>query len=334
MKVNAVVLDDGRVELRTIELKPLHPGWSRIRVLKAGLCGTDVAKIFGEVLRNSRSRLVLGHEFVGQVHAVGSSVEKIEVGSKVVCMPVMACGTCSACIDGRHNLCEREEAIGRSVFGAFAEYVDVPTTNLFVLPEGAPLDPYVLADPLAVGIHAVNLAGSSLSNCLVVGDGAIGCLTAWVLKQKGSNVWIRGFHEKNLDFMSGLGVGRQEESGLTSFDAVFEAVGRSQPSSLDSSLQLVSKGGTVVVVGVFEPNYEYALDARGLFIREVRLLGSNAYLESDFRETVGMIASHGQELGDFITHRFSLSQFEDALATVRKKDGRTLKVVLEVGEPS
>lgn len=327
--MKAVTLTNGRIELQDVELGVLSHNWVRMRVAKVGLCGSDVAKISAPTLPPWHTR-ILGHEFYGQVVKFSGQTERISIGDCVVGMPLLSCGVCQACVRSQENLCVQAQAIGRTIQGAFAEFVDVPLANIVRADSGS-LDSYVLADPLAVCLHASILAGSFdlPQQCLVVGDGTIGCLLAWLLQIQGHEVWLKGVHKEVLRFVESFGVKTIGEVQAQRFDVVFEAVGRAQHYSLGDSLKAVRSGGSVVVLGVFAHGYTYPLIARNLFIGEVKLVGANAYLRSEFEKAIRLIEEHSQTLRNFISHRFPLSRFEDALAAAQNKQGFTMKIILE-----
>ncbi|MBU0531564.1 alcohol dehydrogenase catalytic domain-containing protein [Patescibacteria group bacterium] len=330
MKV--VTLTGNGIGLLESELGALSRDWARIRVVKAGLCGSDVAKISAPSLPTWHTR-ILGHEFYGQIIDLNGSPEYVAIGDYVAVMPLLPCETCEACAQGQENLCAQGQAIGRTTQGAFAEIVDAPITNVFRLDDQASLEEYVLTDPLAVCLHAVNLAEMSRSKqqCLVVGDGTIGCLLAWILQEQGHTVSIKGIHKEVLNFMNGFGVNSVEIVQTRHFDVVFEAVGRSQQHSLDDSLKAAKWGGTIVVLGVFAQGYQYPLAARDLFIGEIRLVGASAYQRLEFEEALRLIRECGEKLRKFISHRFPLDRFQDALVTARSKRGFTMKIILGTG---
>lgn len=331
--MKAVVMTDGRIEQREIEFQSLLSQWARIKVVKTGLCGSDVAKIVSCTLPAGHS-WILGHEFYGQIVELNGLTRDISVGDWVVGMPVLACGECFACSHQHENLCAEDQAIGRTLHGAFAEFVDVPISNAIKIPASHLLDPYVLSDPLAVCIHASKLNGSASGSesCLVMGDGPIGCLLAWLLHEQGHEVWLKGIHQENHWFIEGLGVKiTAEELPKGHFDTIYETVGRSQSCTLSESLEIVRVGGSVVVLGVFTPSYTYPLLARNFFIKEVKTLGSNSYLRSEFKEAVRLIELHHKTLSSFISHRFPLARFADAITLAQHKQGFTMKIVIEMG---
>lgn len=330
--MKAIVINkQSTIEYIEIQLTSLAQKWARVRVETVGLCGTDVAKLTSNNLPANHTR-ILGHEFIGQVVEVNGSGNNISIGDWVICMPLIACGNCDACIQHKENLCVNAEAIGRTVQGAFAEFVDVPLENLTkvsVLHES-----YVLADPLAVCMHAVNLVKMTLfdSTSLVIGDGAIGCLLAWFLLKQGHQVSIKGIHPKNLQMIESFGAHvLSADVQPKSYDVVYETVGRSQSQTLEESLKAIKAGGNVVVLGVYAPGYKYPLVARELFIKEALVLGANAYTRMEFEKTITLIDRHKGELATFLSHTFPLFQFTDALDAFRNKKGFTMKIVLKPG---
>lgn len=329
--MKAIVVTEEGIEQKEIELGFLPKQWARIEVARAGLCGSDVAKILGGTLPLSHTR-ILGHEFYGQIVEFNGHTTGISTGDWVVGMPVLGCGTCYACTHQQQNLCTEAQAIGRTLSGAFAEFVDIPLANVVRISNSHSLDPYVLADPLAVCVHASKLGASTstFQNCLVIGDGAIGSLLAWLLREQGCNTWIKGVHPDNLCFIERFGVKvLTTESVNDYFDVVYETVGRAQFDTLNESLRTVRWGGCVIVLGVFASGYTYPLIARDLFMREVQLKGSNAYVPTEFKEAVELISTHSTVLCGFISHRFPLFRFQDALVVARQKQGYTMKIILQ-----
>lgn len=328
--MKALVFQNGKTELREIEPKPLPEYWTRVEVLRAGLCGTDVSKIGAAHLPLGHTT-ILGHEFVGRV-VESHGHAHVSPGQLVAGMPMIACGKCWPCTHGRQHLCNYGQAIGRTIPGAFAELVDLPTGNLSVVDSGS-VDPYVLADPLAVCIHATNVPLHQAGlQCLVIGDGTIGVLTAWALRQKGCNVRLLGKHFKNIEFAQGLGIETTDQGSTNEqYDSVFETVGRTQPSTLDLAIKTVRPGGRVTVLGVYTSDFIYSLAARQLFINETELKGSNGYRPEEFTEAVRLIASHPTTFTGFISHRFTLVNAEKAIKTAMEKRDFTMKIIFEQG---
>ncbi len=332
--MKAATFLNGRIGYVEVQAAALKARWARVKVAVVGLCGTDVAKLSAGKLPTSHT-IILGHEFVGTVIATNGTGSQAKTGDQVAAMPLISCGECEACKNGMTNLCIQGQALGRTIRGAFAEYVDAPLTNLVLLPASLDIEPYVLADPLAVCLHACSFGRTfpSAKDCLVIGDGTVGCLLSWALLQQGHNVWLKGVHPENLRFAEGLGSRVfTSESPPGSFDIVYETVGRAQPNTLSQAIQMSKPGGSVVVLGVFSAGYTYPLVARDLFIKEVRLVGSNAYTFHEFGMAVTMIGGHQATMNAFISHRYPLSKFSDALAAAQRKSEFIMKILLRPGE--
>ena len=331
--MKAIVFMGQSLEYQELSPTNLPQEWARIKVEVVGLCGTDVAKLEKYIFPFNHTR-ILGHEFIGKIVDMNGLSNAVAVGDYAVCMPILPCGNCEACFGGMDNLCVKAEAIGRTVPGAFAEYVNAPIKNLMKMPDGAHYSAHVLADPLAVCLHAINLSRTQFSGgkALVIGDGSIGCLLAWLLCKQGKDVSIKGIHLDNLHFIESFGVRLLDADVRSkSYDEIYETVGRKQQHTLSECIKAVKPGGVVVVLGVYSPDFIYPLVARELFIKEARLIGANAYTRDEFRETVDLIRDNEEELVGFISHTFPLVKFSDALDAMRRKCGLTLKIVFKPG---
>jgi len=330
--MKAVILQEsGSTVLANIPLGILPKQWSRIRVVQSGLCGTDVAKIFSSVLPENHTKL-LGHEFVGQIEDPNGNTA-VSRGDWVVGMPLIPCGACEYCRQQHQNLCVKADAIGRTINGSFAEYVDVPFNSLVRIDDFH--EAYVLSDPLAVCIHAASDVISNFNQkCLVIGDGTIGCMLAWFLHFNGCETWIKGLHQKQLCFMQKQGINvihADAHIPNSFFDRVYETVGRTQSDTLRECLYAVCPSGHIIVLGVFSPDHIFPLNTRSLFIKEVQLFGANAYVPSEFHQAVSIIKENKDFMTNFISHRFPLSQFQDAVYAAKIKHNFTMKIVLEIG---
>jgi L-iditol 2-dehydrogenase len=329
--MKAIVLENQSVHYEDLPLGVLLEGWATLRVTSVGICGTDVSKIINRNLPFNHTK-ILGHEFVGIVIEMNGLSDCICIGDSVVALPILPCHECDMCKKGMENLCVKAESIGRTSNGAFAEYVNAPIENLIKIQNSPYLDSYVLADPIAVCLHAINLIKRNSLNdlkVLVIGDGSIGCLISWLLKKRGLDVYMKGIHQDNVNFIKNFGIKIIDNlNSKNSFDEVYETVGRKQDHTLIESLKFVKPGGNVIVLGVYDIGYIYPLVARDLFIKESNLVGSNAYVKNDFLNAVKIIEDNLQELSVFLSHNYSLENYLEALDILTKKKELTIKVVI------
>jgi len=258
--MQAAVLDGPhRFRMEERPLPPLRPGWARIRVEAAGICGSDIHFYTGELPVEPGS--VRGHEVAGTIAEPGDT--GLAAGQAVVVHPLVGCGQCDACRRGQRQLCVALTAIGGQHPGGFAEYTAAPVPSLY------PFDPgrlsfrhAALADCVAVAMHAVNVAGLGAGeSAVILGDGAIGLLLLQAALARGAHpVIVVGKHELNLQLARQLGASlafaanaqdplATVRGAAGAVDAVFEAVGGPAPP-LGTGLRMLRKGGRLATLGL------------------------------------------------------------------------------------
>ncbi len=329
--MQAIVVNNRCSKLIELPLSPVPAKWVRLCVEAVGICGTDLSKLNQE-LDLSCHTPILGHEFFGKVQEIGDRCSgNFSIGDWVVGSPLIKCGECFSCQIGTENLCSKGKAIGRTHPGAFAEDLMIPEENLIKISK--PLDEFVLSDPLAVCIHALSLLRDSKPReVLVIGDGAIGSLLAWLLNLKKWDVVVLGRHPENLSILKEKGIKALDSlEGSVSFDVVFEAVGRSQSETIESCFKFVRSRGEIIGLGVFNSEHRYSFKLRDFLIREVSLIGSNAYCFKDFESSVALIETHHVDLANFITGSYPLADFSTAIAHAQRKLVGAVKIILRPG---
>ncbi|MBI4232576.1 alcohol dehydrogenase catalytic domain-containing protein [Candidatus Peregrinibacteria bacterium] len=327
--MKAAVLSKGSVHIEEVALPALEEGHARIKLMHVGLCGSDMHRF--DAQRESDQNVILGHEFVGRVveiNGIQDSVQ-LQVNDAVAGCPVLPCGECGNCSHDSDNLCEGFHAIGRDSRGAFAEYVDAPISSVFRLPDQEHTKKFVLADVVAVCLHAAddiagNIAGKK---CLIIGDGAIGACLALVLKARGADgVAVASRHQDNFDLINRVSSADKLADDPDDFDLVFETVGRTQLETLELSLSRVATRGKIIVLGVFPPGFELKFDNRKLFLKEASLTASVAYKASYFAAALAFIHEH-PEIEELITQEYPFESFDEGLKTMRDKAAANEAVV-------
>lgn len=332
--MKAFILENKLLKMEEVPLYPLKPGWVRIRIIATGICGTDVQKICDDSIK---SPTVLGHEFVGVV--VEGNTKTLRLGDLVIGMPLLPCYECEMCLKDMINLCKEAHAIGRDFPGSFSEYVDLPEKNCYLLPAGVDPACAVLTDVIAVCLQAVNFATEVRDkSCVVIGDGAIGYTLAVLLKIYGAQKVVmlgKDSTKKEMlkdytdDFISIDQLRGISPSIINElFDVVFETVGRSQPNTMQWAIQFAKPMGCIIVLGVYQKGYELPIQAREAFIKQIKIIGSNAYLERDFNEAIKILENHQDKFRKLITKTFLFDDLPIAVEQMKLKKVPTVKHVV------
>lgn len=265
-----------------------------VRVEAVGICGSDMHGYHGFDERRPPP-LILGHE------AAGIATSGRLAGKRVTVNPLVTCGACDFCLDGRAHLCRARQIISMMPRpGAFAELVRVPEQNLVEVPEGLHITKAALAEPMAVAYHAVQLGVSrsprptSSLTCGVIGGGAIGLCCALVLAMEGARrIHIAEPNAARRATASEAGSfdvyepGTAEEPGDATVDLVLDAVGADR--SRAAACRLVKPGGVIVHIGLLPGTG--GVDVRKITLQEITLVGTYCYTMVDFRETVAALAA-------------------------------------------
>ncbi|WP_431299561.1 zinc-dependent alcohol dehydrogenase family protein [Tabrizicola sp. BL-A-41-H6] len=265
-------------DIRTVDVPVPTPGPGEVlvRVLAAGICGTDRHLFKGEF--PCAPPVTLGHEFSGEVVALGEGVT-LPLGTRIACDPNIACGTCEACLRGRVNLCARNVAIGIHRDGGFADYAVIPAHR--ALPVGD-LDPRIaaFAEPLACTLHGIDLgAPRPGERVLVIGGGVIGLLAVQLARNAGAEVTLLTRDRGKRDLARQVGAthtaATEAEARATlgpGADLVVECAGVVQ--TVEMAPRLTRAGGRVVVLGVLPKGEQVSIEPFDLLFREISLLHS------------------------------------------------------------
>ena len=261
-----------------------------IQIASVGICGSDMHAFLGHDERRP-APLILGHE------AAGTVIKGPMKDKRVTINPLVNCGSCDACTEGRPNLCPNRQILSMQPReGTFAERVVMRSENLVEIPEGVSFDKAALAEPLAVCWHGVRLGVESLfkdiseAKCLVQGAGAIGVGAALSLEIFGAkSITVAEINELRRDQVAKIGpytvVDPRDGLDPSSFDLVIDCVGF-EGSRKDASA-LVKPGGTIIHVGLGDNGN--GLDVRRITLQEITFIGVYTYTPKDFRDTAAAI---------------------------------------------
>jgi len=333
------VVYHGGAEVRYEDLPDPTPseGELLIRVAYAGVCGSDVTIYTGKHKR-VRPPVVMGHEVVGEIAALGAPDPELRVGDRVVAEPLVPCGECYVCRGGRYNACRNLRHLGIDVNGMFAQYVLVQRKRVYKLPEGMSLEKAALVEPTAVAVHAVRLSGVKLGDrVLVLGGGPIGLLAAQVARAASSlPVDLVEPSPWRLELARKLGfdpidpkkgdverevLDRTEGKGA---DVLIDAAGVGATAQQLPSLVRIQ--GTVGMVAM--PKESLVVDLTALVLKEVNLVGCRAYIRPDFEAAIGLIDRGVVDTEALVSHVMPLERWQDALEMARKGD-TSMKILLK-----
>jgi alcohol dehydrogenase len=311
---------DGQLTLREVPTPRPGPGEALIKVLLAGICGTD-----REILKGySRFHGIPGHEFVGRVVECG---DPRWVGQRVVGEINLACGHCAWCAKGLGRHCPHRTVLGIvNRPGVFAEYVALPIRNLHTVPPEISDEAATFTEPLAAACEILEQMTVPPGIAVgIIGDGRLGLLVAQVLQHAGARVLLIGRHPWKLELARSWGVRVVPEGDenllAASFPVVVEATG--SPRGLAEALRLVRPRGTVVMKSTFHGAANF--DATKLVVDEVTLLGSRCGV---FPPALELLRRGDVKVQPLITRTFPLAQGLEAFAYLDQASA--LKVLLQV----
>jgi NADPH2:quinone reductase len=308
------------------------PGEVVVRVGACGVCGSDLAIAAGN-FPPTPFPIVPGHEFAGEIVALGAGVDYLREGDRVAVDPTLACGHCDWCRVGRGNLCDNWGATGDTVDGAAAQYVAVPAVNCHRMPAGMTFAQAAVVEPLSCAVHAVAVAPPRLGeSVLVVGGGTMGLLTAQLLARGGaSRVAVVDRKAERLPVAERFGatlttteLAEARDDRPRGYDLVVDATG--SPGAIQAGLDAVAKGGRFLVVGVAPPDATVAVSPFRIYHREITILGSMAVLHS-YSEALRLVADGLVDVSPLITHGLTLQEYPDALELVRTGEGLKIQLL-------
>ncbi|MDC8804447.1 2,3-butanediol dehydrogenase [Halomonas pacifica] len=343
---------DVRLERVAVPKAP-SPGWVQVRVSWCGICGSDLHEyLAGPVfiptgtphpLTGIEGQCILGHEFCGEIVAVGANVEGLSPGQRVVADACQHCGECDYCTSGQYNLCEHLAFTGLMNDGAFAEFVNVPANLIYPLPDRFPLEAGALVEPLAVGMHAVHQArGIEGQTVVVLGAGTIGLCTILCAKAAGAaRVLVLEMSAarkaKALEVGADRIIDPQEcdpieairaETGGYGAQVAFECIGHKHTAKL--AIDSVRKAGRVVMVGIFEEPSEF--NFFDIVATEKEVVGSLAY-QGEFGEVIRLISDGVIDVQPLITGRIGLDEIIDrGFEELANHKDRNVKIIVRPGQ--
>ncbi|SED95893.1 L-threonine 3-dehydrogenase [Streptomyces sp. TLI_105] len=315
------------------------PGDVLIKVKRTGICGTDlhIRSWDGWAQKTIATPLTIGHEFVGEVVSVGRDVADINVGDLVSGEGHLVCGKCRNCLAGRRHLCRATVGLGVGRDGAFAEYVALPASNVWVHRTPVDLDVAAIFDPFGNAVHTALSFPLVGEDVLVTGAGPIGIMAAAVAKHAGArNVVITDVSEERLALARKTGVSLalnvaeqtiadgQRTLGLKEgFDVGLEMSGN--PRAMRDMIANMTNGGKIAMLGL--PSEDFAVDWAKIVTSMITIKGIYGREMFETWYAMSVLLEGGLDLSPVITGRYDHTDFEAAFDDAAS--GKSGKIILD-----
>ena len=338
-KMEALVFHGpGGVGFEMVTKPSLRSDYVLLRVHGCGICGTDM-HVYGGMPAPWPVPGVRGHEISGVIEQLGDKVDGLKVGARVVVQPLVFCGTCPACQRGETNLCSKAFLIGGEVAGGFAQFVAVPASTVFQVPDGLPLEHAALAETLATPLHALQMhIHKNLHSVAIIGAGAQGLLSLQLIRNLGvPNIVVSDVVPQRLTLASELGatqiVNAREQNPVDvalemshkeGVDLVIDAAGLAV--NRQQTIEMLRAGGTGIFLAL-GPGFA-EIEFGRLVPRELHLHGTQCYTNKDFTHAIELLAK-GDIAAQALVDTLPLSQGPQAFQTLAANPTEHIKIVLE-----
>ena len=342
-----VIVAPSRLEIQEVAVPEPGPNEVLARVRAVSICGTDAHLIRGDYpgFWPPAFPFIPGHEWAGEIAALGPGAERFgwTVGDRVAGTSHDACGVCQKCVEGRYNLCENygkpglHRQYGHSVQGADATYVVHGVKCVFPLPDTLSFEDGALVDPASIALHVANRGNITPGDTVAItGAGAIGLLGGDAALIRGAARVIlvernpgrlakaaaMGFETVDSSIGDPAATVRAMTGGFGA-DVVLECAG--VPVTIQWALEMLRRGGRCAAVGIPTVGVEIAMQK--LVLDELELVGSRASA-GEMRRVMPLVEQGRMRVRDVMTHRFALTDYDQALATFNDPASGAIKIIV------
>lgn len=337
----AVMTGPRTIEIKEVDVPTIGDDEVLVNIAYIGICGSDIHVNYGKH-PYVKYPVIQGHETSGRVVAVGKKITRVRVGDLVTIEPQVYCGKCYPCTHGLYNICNNLKVMGFQTIGTASDYFAVHERHIVKLPDLMDLRYGAMIEPLAVGVRAVQKAGSMEGKqVLVIGAGPIGNLVAQTAKALGAErVMISDVNELRLEKAKSCGIDYpinvatlplsdaiDEHFGSERrADVIFECAGVQQ--AIDDAVSLARKGSDIVVVAVYDGKPR--VDLAQLNECELNFIGTARYQIDDFKKAISLVEQGNINLQPLITHEYTMEEYGEAYGTIEKNPGSTMKVMIHI----
>ena len=317
----------------------IGPGDVLVKVLRTGICGTDLHLRAWDAWAQSAvtTPVILGHEFAGEVVQIGAAVTNVDVGDLVSGEGHIVCGRCRNCLAGRRHLCANTVGIGVQRDGAFAEYVAIPAVNAWRHTHEVDLDVAAIFDPFGNAVHTALQFRVLGEDVLITGAGPIGIMAAAVVRHAGArHVVITDVSDYRLELARTSGVTLAVDTRTTSLAEVQQQLGMREgfdvglemsghPEALHDMVANMTHGGRIALLGL--PTGEVSVDLPKVVLNMLTLKGVYGREMFETWYEMSVLLQAGLDISHVITHRMSFADYDAAFDAAAS--GQCGKVVLD-----
>ncbi|WP_405174909.1 NAD(P)-dependent alcohol dehydrogenase [Paenibacillus sp. FSL H8-0261] len=347
-KMNAAIMDEQlSISVKQIDIPVPKVNEALIKVYCIGICGSDVHYYeHGRIGRYVvKEPIILGHELAGEVVEVGKQVSNIAVGDRVAVEPGVTCGQCDYCKSGRYNLCPDVVFLATPpVNGAWAEYIVMPSDYLFKLPDSMSYEEGAMLEPLSVGFHAM-MRGKvqPFDRVLITGLGPIGLLAGQAAKLFGVSeiygtdvVPFRRQLAMEMGFTAALdpvkeNVGQRLNELTNGFGVTLVVESSGNARAMADTIKWVRRGGRIVFVGL-PADSAIPMDMGQFIDGEIDAYGVFRYANT-YPASIQALQHSSLDIEKIVTHRFALTDTQEALEVARKEKDTSIKVMIYPNMP-
>lgn len=337
-----VMTAPGKILFREIEKPQPAADEVVVRIMKIGVCGSDIHVYHGKHPFTSYP-VTQGHEVSGKIESIGSDVTEFRIGQKVTIEPQVYCGKCYPCTHGKYNLCEELKVMGFQTTGTASEYFAVKASKVTPLPENMTYNEGAMIEPLAVTVHAAKRAGDIKGKKIaVLGAGPIGILLAQSVKALGAKeVLITDISSYRLQLAKTCGadyaVNTRDEDfgealvrcfGADKADVIYDCAGND--ITLNQAIRCARKGSTLILVAVFADMAK--ADMAVLNDHELDLNSSMMYRHEDYVDAIRLVNEGKIRLKPLMSKHFAFTAYNDAYQYIDANRETTMKVLIDVDD--
>lgn len=338
----AVMRSTRKIQIEEYPVPQIGPDEVLIKVMAVGICGSDLHYYsHGRIGKYVVDKpFILGHECSGDIAAIGSNVQRFQVGDRVAVEPGVTCGRCDACKEGRYNLCPEVEFLATPPFdGAFVQYIKIREDFVFSIPDHLSYEEAALVEPFSVGLHAAARTGLQPgSTVAIMGMGPVGLMAVAAAKAYGAaTIIVTDLEPLRLEAARQMGASHiiniREQDPLEEIkritngkgvDVAWETAGN--PKALQSALGSLRRGGKLAIVELPAQD-EIPLNVPFIADNEVDIYGIFRYANT-YPKGINFLSSGIVDANKLITDKFALEQTQEAMERALNQKSECLKIMV------